>query len=152
MLSNAFPLTRKSVILSKEAIRLVWHNLPLVDRRQMVRCRWGGNKKKPIHSAAQPDRQWLQHAGTIDTIIFCQENNSEGFKEERIWRRRVQNVGMGKAMNLMTTITSMAVDTLNDEQHGKGEQEARILFTFLIEGELRNQIKPNEPVFTSHNK
>lgn len=42
---------------------------------------------------------------------------------------------MGKAMNLMTTITSMAVDTLNDEQHGKGEQEARILFTFLIEGE-----------------
>lgn len=57
MLSNAFPLTRKSVILSKEAIRLVWHNLPLVDRRQMVRCRWGGNKKKPIHSAAQPDRQ-----------------------------------------------------------------------------------------------
>lgn len=130
MVSNAFPLTRKSAILSKKAIGLVWHNLPLVDRRQTVRGRWVGKKGNPY-------RVLLSLAGSGCVMLAPQTppfsykypNLLRGLRKERFeqeeynsfvgkWRTQSQMRGLeqGKAANLMITFTSMAVDTLNDDK------------------------------------
>lgn len=160
MVSNAFPLTRKSTILSKETIRTVWHNLFWQTGDRWLES-YGKERKGTRTEHCSAWQHWLCHTGTVDTVFSLPVAKQQrglrkgGFEGEEFNRfvgnsSQMRELEEGKAMNLMITFTSVAVDTLNDDEWQRWTGNTNSV-RFLTVGQLRNQMKTKKPVFFSHN-